>query len=97
LLPVSLPFRSKVEHASYPLLERLNRLPRFAAFLGVLALMVAGVLVPRVGFVFTLMVAALVGWLVYVNWPRLVLPEKLLRIAVLFLVLAVALVQAVPR
>lgn len=90
-------FRSRVEHASVPLVARLNRLPRTAAFLAVLAVMVAGVLVPRFGFVFTLLVALLVAWLLFLTWPRLTPPERLGRIAVLFLVAALALVQAFPR
>ncbi|MGV1009772.1 MAG: DUF6703 family protein [Dermatophilaceae bacterium] len=90
-------FRSRVEHASSPLVARLARLPRLVAFLGVLAVMVAGILVPRIGFVFTLLVAVLVAWLLFLGWPRLTPPERLGRIAVLFLIVAVALVQAFPR
>ena len=90
-------FRSRVEHASVPLVARLNRVPRAAAFFTVLALLVAGVLVPRVGFVFTLVVALVVAWLLFLTWPRLTRPERLGRIAVLFLVAAVGVVQAFPR
>jgi len=42
-------------------------------------------------------VAALVAFLVYYTWPRLSTPEKLLRLAVLFLALALTAVQAFPR
>lgn len=90
-------FRSRVEHASVPLVARLSRVPRVAAFLAVLALMVAGVLVPRIGFMFTLVVALFVSWLLFLTWPRLTLPERMMRIAVLFLLVAVAVVQAFPR
>ncbi len=90
-------FRSRVEHASVPLVARLSRVPRVAAFLAVLALMVAGVLVPRIGFMFTLVVALFVFWLLFLTWPRLTLPERMMRIAVLFLLVAVAVVQAFPR
>jgi len=76
---------------------RLNRLPRWAAFLGVLALMVAGILVPKIGFVFTLLIAVFLGWLVFLTWPRLAGPEKLMRLAVLALVVAVAVMQAFPK
>ncbi len=94
---MSLPFRSRVEHASAPFAEKLNGMPRWAPFLAVLALMAAGVFVPRVGFLFTLVIAAFLGWLLYLTWPRLVGPEKLMRIAVLLMVVAVAVVQAFPR
>jgi hypothetical protein len=90
-------FRSRVEHASVPLVTRLNRVPRMVAFVGVLVVLVAGMLVPKIGFVLTLLVAAFVAWLLYLTWPRLTPPERLGRIAVLFLVLAVAVVQAFPR
>ena len=94
---MSLPFRSRVEHTAYPVLDRLERLPRVVPFLAVLVLIVVGILVPRWGFVATALVALAVAFLVYYTWPRLSLPERLMRLAVLALISAVALVQAVPR
>jgi hypothetical protein len=94
---VSLPFRSRVEHAAHPALDRLNRLPRLVPFLAALALLVVGILVPRWGFLATAVVAAIVGFFIYYTWPRLTAPERLMRLAVLALVTAVAIVQAVPR
>ncbi len=94
---MSLPFRSRVEHSAHRFLERMNALPRIVPFLVVLALIVAGIFVPHVGFVATLLVAALVAFLLYYTWPRLTTPEKLLRLAVLFLAVALAVVQAFPR
>ncbi len=94
---MSLPFRSRVEHSTHRFLERMNGLPRVLPFLVVLALVLAGIFVPHVGFVATLLVAALVAFLVYYTWPRLSRPEKLLRLAVLFLAVALAVVQAFPR
>ena len=94
---MALPLRSRVEHAAYPVLERLNRLPRFVPFVAALALLVVGVVVPRWGFVATALVALLVAALVYLTWPRLTQPEKLMRLAVLGIVAAVTVVQAVPR
>ena len=94
---VSLPFRSRVEHAAYPVLDRLERLPRAVPFLTVLLLIVVGIFVPGWGFLATAVVALAVGFLVYYTWPRLTLPERLMRLAVLALITAVAIVQAVPR
>ncbi len=79
------------------MVTRLNRMPRWFAFIAVLALMVAGIMVPKVGFLFTLVVAAFLGWLLFLTWPRLHGPEKLIRFAVLALVLAVTIVQAFPH
>ncbi|HVD22457.1 MAG TPA: DUF6703 family protein [Lapillicoccus sp.] len=94
---MSLPFRSRVEHAAYPVLDRLERLPRVVPFLAVLVLIVVGILVPRWGFVATALVAVAVAFLIYYTWPRLTQPERLMRLAVLALITAVAVVQAVPR
>jgi hypothetical protein len=94
---VALSFRSRVEHASYPLLERLARVPR-AVSLGVLAVvLVAGVLAPRPwgGIAFAL-VAIVLGWFLFLTWERLRLPERLMRAAVLLLAVAVAVVRIVP-
>jgi multisubunit Na+/H+ antiporter MnhB subunit len=97
LARVSLPFRSRVEHAAFPVLDRLERLPRLVPFLVVLALLVVGILVPGWGFVATALVALAVAFLIYYTWPRLTMPERLMRIAVLAIVVAVTIVQAVPR
>lgn len=94
---MSLSFRSRVEHASVPMVTRLNRIPRPAAFLLILAMMALGVFVPRVGFVATLLVAVFIGWLLYLTWPRQTAQEKLFRVAVLAMLVAVAIVQAFPR
>lgn len=95
---VPLSFRSRVEHASVPLVERMHRAPRaflLAFLLGVLAV---GVLAPSPwsGIAF-LLVAAFVGWLLFLTWQRLVLPERLMRLAVLALTLAVAIVKLAPQ
>jgi len=90
-------FRSRVEHASAAAVVRLNTLPRPVPFLALLALMVVGILVPRFGFLATLLVGVFVCWLLFLTWPRLAPPEKLLRLAVLLLVAALTVVQAFPR
>jgi hypothetical protein len=94
---VALSFRSRVEHASFPWLERLGAVPRPVA-LGVLVVLLAlGVLAPRPwGGLCFLLVAAFVGWLLYLTWQRLSMPERLMRTAVLVLALAVAVVRIVP-
>jgi hypothetical protein len=90
-------FRSRVEHASYPVLERLNALPRAVSIVAFLVLLVVGIIAPRPwGGIAFLLVAAFVGWLLYLTWTRLTLPERLMRAAVLVLALAVALVKIIP-
>ena len=97
LVGVSLPFRSRVEHAANPVLDRLERLPRVIPFLAVIALIVVGILVPRWGFLASALVALGVAFLVYYTWPRLTMPERMMRLAVLGLITAITIVQAVPR
>jgi hypothetical protein len=43
------------------------------------------------------LVAAGVAFLVYYTWPRLTMPERMMRLAVLGLITAITIVQAVPR
>ena len=92
-----MPFRSRLEHRTHGALDRLNRVPRPVPFAVVLALLTLGVFLPRLGFLATGVVALFVGFLVYYTWPRLTQPEKMMRLAVLVLVVALTLLQAFPR
>jgi hypothetical protein len=78
--------------------ERLVALPRSVAVGALVALLAVGVFapVPWGGVAFLLM-TAFVGWLLFLTWQRLSLPEKLMRVAVLMLALAVAVVKLVPH
>lgn len=89
--------RESVEQASLPLITRLSRLPRVVPGLLVLALMLAGAFVPGWGWVFLVVVLAILAWLLYLSWPRLTSPERLMRVAVLAMVVAVIVVRVVPR
>ncbi|MEO6998713.1 MAG: DUF6703 family protein [Terracoccus sp.] len=94
---MALGFRSRVEHASYPLMERLNALPRAVSLVALLVVLAAGILAPRpFGGLAFLIVAAFVGWLLFLTWPRLTMPERMMRTAVLVLTLAVAIVRTLP-
>ncbi len=90
--------RAAVERASHPLLVRIAALPRAVPFVALLALLVVGVFVGGVvGVVCTALVAVFVVWLMYLSWPRLTTVERLGRVAVLLLAVALVLVQAFPR
>lgn len=90
--------RAVVERASRPLLLRLTALPGPVPFVVLLAVLVVGILVGgAVGVVCTAAVVVFVGWLMYLSWPRLTSPEKLGRLAVLAVAVALFVVQAVPR
>ncbi len=90
-------FRESVERASLPAVTTLSRLPRAVPFLAVLALMVLGIVVQGWGWVFIAIVWLFLAWMLYLGWPRLATPERLMRVAILVLVLAVTVTRAFPR
>jgi hypothetical protein len=74
------------------------RLPRAVPFLVLLALLVLGVVLGGpVGAVLVGLVALVVAWLLALAWPALTGVERLGRLAVLLLAVALCVVQAVPR
>jgi len=90
--------RRRIDHASLPLVTRLSRLPKPVPFLILLALLVAGVLISgQVGFVLMGLAAIFVAWVLYLSWPRLSGLERIMRLAVLMLAVAMAAVQLFPR
>ncbi|XVX21690.1 DUF6703 family protein [Actinomycetota bacterium] len=80
-----------------PLARRLATLPPIVPALVVLALLLLGAFVKPFGWVFTAIVALFLVWMLALSWPRLTATERLMRVAVLFLVAAVAVTQAIPR
>jgi len=90
--------RSRIDHASLPLMTKLSRLPRLVPFVLLLTLLVAGVVISgSTGFVLMAVAAAFVGWVLYLSWPRLTGSERIMRLAVLLLAVAMAVVQLFPR
>jgi prepilin signal peptidase PulO-like enzyme (type II secretory pathway) len=75
----------------------MNAVPRPVAIGVLVALLTVGIVAPRpwAGVAF-LVVSAFIGWLLFLTWQRLTLPERLMRAAVLVLALAVAVVRIVP-
>lgn len=90
----SSPLRVRVEHASDPMLQRIARAPRAVPALIVLALLVIGVAFRGVvGTVCFGLCAVLVAWLLYLAWPRIERIERMMRISVLLLAVALAIVS----
>jgi hypothetical protein len=89
--------RESVESASYPVVRRLAEWPKWAPFLLILALMVAGVLIPTVGWILIALVAVFLTWLLYLAWPRLTAVDRLMRLAVIAIVIVAAVTRASPR
>jgi hypothetical protein len=90
--------RAAVERVSRPLLLRLTALPRALPVVVLLVVLVVGVYVGgAVGVACTAVVVLFVAWLMYLSWPRLTGAEKLGRLAVLAVAVALCLVQAFPQ
>lgn len=90
-------FRGAVERASVPVLTALSRLPVWLPLLLVLALILGGAWVGGVVGGIAVGIALLaVTWLMYLFWPHLTPVERLMRLTVVFLVLAVAATQLLP-
>ncbi|MFC7489103.1 MULTISPECIES: DUF6703 family protein [unclassified Knoellia] len=91
------PLRESFERTSAPLLQTLAGLPRAVPFLLVLALMVAGVVIPGWGWILVAVVTLFLLWLLLLGWPRLSVPERLMRVAVVAIAFAVTVTQAFPN
>jgi len=95
--------RDRINQASLPAMTRLSRLPKLVPFLILLTLLVGGVLMggvfgqPVVGFVLMSLAALFVAWVLYLSWPRLTSSERVMRVAILLLAVAMAVVQLAPR
>ncbi len=87
-------FREHVEQRSVVMLTYLNSLPRAAPFTLMLALLFAGLLTTGVlAFAALSLVAAFLGWLLYVGWPLMSSAARVLRLGSTLLVGAVAVNQ----
>ncbi|KGN39038.1 DUF6703 family protein [Knoellia subterranea] len=89
--------RETFERASAPTLQTLAGLPRAVPFLLVLGLMLAGVIIPGWGWILVAIVTLFLLWLLLLGWPRLSGPERLMRVAVVAIALAITITQAFPR
>jgi hypothetical protein len=75
----------------------MHRVPQPVALGLLVVVLAAGVFAPRPwGGIAFVLVGLFIGWLLFLTWERLKLPERLMRIAVLVLVLAVTVVKLVP-
>ena len=89
--------RESFERASLPALTYTSSLPRFVPFLAILGLVIAGLLIPGWGWVLIVLVVLLLAWIGALAWPRLSMPERMMRVAVVVMMAAIAITQAVPR
>jgi len=59
--------------------------------------MVAGVIIEGWGWILISVVTLFLVWLLALGWPRLTAPERLMRLAVVAIALAVTVTQAIPN
>lgn len=89
--------RESVESASLPAIKAMSGWPKWVPFLLILGLMVAGVFIPTYGWILIALVAIFLIWLLYLSWPRLGAAERLMRFAVIAIVIVAAVTRANPR
>ncbi|GAB3115263.1 hypothetical protein GCM10027055_22730 [Janibacter alkaliphilus] len=88
---------SAVERLSAPAVRWIDSLPPAVPVVTVLAMLVVGVLVRPWGAVLLGLAGLGLLWLLLVVWRRVTPAERLMRVTVLLLVLALTLVTALPR
>ncbi|YAL82149.1 DUF6703 family protein [Dermacoccaceae bacterium W4C1] len=87
--------RSRIEHASHPLLERLQALPPAAPLLIAFAVAVLGLIFRGiVGAICFGLLSLVLIWFLYLSWPRLKPLDRMMRGTVLLLTLALTVVLA---
>ncbi|MET4078633.1 hypothetical protein ABIB53_001795 [Janibacter sp. UYMM211] len=91
------PRDTAVARATAPLVRWVSGLPPVVPVLGVFALVLLGAVVPGWGWVFLALAVLVLVWVLAISWPRLTPSEKMLRLAVIVLCLAITVVRAVPR
>lgn len=86
-----------LERASLPVTRFLAGLPPFVPVVAVFALVLLGGFLGPWGAIPLGLVALFLLWMLALSWPRLQQSERLMRIAVLALVLALTVIKVVPR
>lgn len=88
--------RQRIERRSAVLATFLYRLPRWLPPIALAALFVAGLALGGAGgAVLLLVLAAFLGWLAYLSWPSLAGQGRLLRVAAIAVLVAIAVAQVV--
>ncbi|WP_109473530.1 DUF6703 family protein [Ornithinimicrobium cavernae] len=90
--------RAAVERASLPVLTRLAKLPTWLPMVVTAALILVGAFLGGVlGAVLVGVALLVLLWLLYLSWPHLTLSLRLMRVAVLVLLVAIVVTQFVPN
>jgi len=88
------PARVKFENVSYPIVERLNRLPKFVIIVTPGVLLFLGLVltgaVAWIGGILMLVVAAMLAWLTALSWPVIPVRSRIIRVIVVAVVIGFA-------
>jgi len=89
--------RAAIERASMPLLTQLAKLPTWLPMLVMAALILVGAFLGGVvGAVLVGLALLALLWLLYLSWPHLTPSLRMMRVAVLVLLLAIVVTQFIP-
>lgn len=88
--------RASIERASMPALNQLAKLPTWLPMVAMAALILGGAFLGGVvGAVLVGIALLVLLWLLYLSWPHLSTPLRMMRLAVLVLLLAIVITQFV--
>jgi hypothetical protein len=85
------------ERASLPLTRVLSQLPPLVPILVVFALVLLGSFLGPWGAIPLGLVVLFLLWMLGLSWPRLTASERLMRIAVIVLLVGLTVIKVVPR
>lgn len=86
-----------LERASLPATRFLAGLPPFVPVVAVFVLVLLGAFLGPWGAIPLGLVVLFLLWMLALSWPRLAGSERLMRIAVIVLVLGLTIIKVVPR
>jgi hypothetical protein len=86
--------RAQVETASRPVLARLHALPRLLIPLGTVVLIAVGAFAPApLALVAFAVLFLFIAWIAYLSWPAVPFSGRLMRLAMLALIVVLAVVS----
>lgn len=95
------PARRRFEEISYPIVEWLNRLPKFIVVVVPGVLLFLGLIqtgpLAWLGGVLLLIVAAMLAWLTALSWPVIVTRSKIIRVVIIVVVVGFAVFKFTGR
>ncbi len=86
-----------LERASLPAVKFISSLPPIVPVLAVFGLVLAGGFLGPWGAIAWAVVILYLLWMLALSWPRLRTSERLMRVAVIVLIVGLTVIKVVPR